>query len=395
MKRSRTISTAFLLAVLLPRNALSADQGLKIRLVLHEQREYVSLYDITEVLSLDTSFDVVTQRGRIYRGANIAVYQVGLSALLLNGRLEKFSYPVTRMKGEVLLPAAFFDVFAGSFFPEATVQRSGKTYLVAGLGARRETRRTPMMRRDGERPAASKDKISFIIIDAGHGGRDPGAIGKGGVKEKSITLSVARELKAYLEEKIEGVKIILTRNSDTFIELGRRTDIANGHLREKENGMFISIHVNASISPRISGFETYFLSQSASNDDARATAALENNVVVLEDRSRRKSYDDAAHMEAFMLTAQIQRESSLLAESIQSSMDRRISEFKSRGVKKADFFVLRGSLMPAILAEIGYITNQKELGSLKKSSYQKKIAMGLGDGIEAFIKKYNALIKNK
>ena len=395
MKRSRTISTAFLLAVLLPRNALSADQGLKIRLVLHEQREYVSLYDITEVLSLDTSFDVVTQRGRIYRGANIAVYQVGLSALLLNGRLEKFSYPVTRMKGEVLLPAAFFDVFAGSFFPEATVQRSGKTYLVAGLGARRETRRTPMMRRDGERPAASKDKISFIIIDAGHGGRDPGAIGKGGVKEKSITLSVARELKAYLEEKIEGVKIILTRNSDTFIELGRRTDIANGHLREKENGMFISIHVNASISPRISGFETYFLSQSASNDDARATAALENNVVVLEDRSRRKSYDDAAHMEAFMLTAQIQRESSLLAESIQSSMDRRISEFKSRGVKKADFFVLRGSLMPAILAEIGYITNQKELGSLKKSSYQKKIAMGLGDGIEAFIKKYNELIKNK
>ncbi len=395
MKRSRTISTAFLLAVLLPRNAISADQGLKIPLVLHEQREYVSLYDITEVLSLDTSFDVVTQRGRIYRGANIAVYQVGLSALLLNGRLEKYSYPVTRRKGEVLLPAAFFDVFAGSFFPEATVQRSGKTYLVAGLGARRETRRTPMMRRDGERPAASKDKISFIIIDAGHGGRDPGAIGKGGVKEKSITLSVARELKSYLEEKIEGVKIILTRNSDTFIELGRRTDIANGHLREKENGMFISIHVNASISPRISGFETYFLSQSASNDDARATAALENNVVVLEDRSRRKSYDDAAHMEAFMLTAQIQRESSLLAESIQSSMDRRISEFKSRGVKKADFFVLRGSLMPAILAEIGYITNQKELGYLKKSSYQKKIAMGLGDGIEAFIKKYNELIKNK
>ncbi len=395
MKRSRTISTAFLLAILFPSFVLAADKSLNIRLVRHEQREYVSLFDITEAFALDTSFDVVTQRGRIYKGSGFVVYQVGLSALLMNGRLHKYAHPVTRKNGEVLFPAAFFDDFAGSLFPEARVRRSGSVFLVTGLGAPRTESLAPVERREGERPAISKDKISFIIIDAGHGGRDPGAIGKGGVKEKSITLCVARELKNYLEGKLEGVRIILTRNSDTFIELGRRTEIANSHLREKENGIFISIHVNASISPRISGFETYFLSQSASNDDARATAALENNVIVLEDRNRRKSYDDAAQMEAFMLTAQIQRESSLLAESIQSSMDRGISEFKSRGVKKADFFVLRGSLMPAILAEIGYITNRKELLSIKKSSYQKKIARGLGDGIEGFLKKYNAMIKNK
>ncbi len=85
--------------------------------------------------------------------------------------------------------------------------------------------------------------------------------------------------------------------------------------------MFVSIHVNASISPRVSGFETYYLSQNPSNDEARATAALENNVVVLEEKSHRKSYDDVEHMEAFMLTAQIQREKRLLAECIQSGMD--------------------------------------------------------------------------
>jgi len=244
-----------------------------------------------------------------------------------------------------------------------------------------------------EKPPA-RDRICFIIIDAGHGGKDPGAIGRGGLYEKSITLGVARSLEGYLKENLKGVRIVLTRQSDRFIELATRTKMANGHLRENENGVFVSIHVNASISPRISGFETYYLSQSPSNEEARATAALENNVVVLEEKSHRKSYDEIEHMEAFMLTAQIQRESALLAECIQSGMNGAATGFKSRGVKKADFFVLRGSLMPAALAEIGYITNQHEAQQLKKAACQEKIARGIGKGLVTFIKKYDQMIKN-
>ena len=95
-----------------------------------------------------------------------------------------------------------------------------------------------------------------------------------------------------------------------------------------------------------------------------------------------------------MLTAQIQRESALLAECIQSGIDRSTSEFKSRGVRKADFFVLRGSLMPAALAEIGYITNPREAQHLTKAAYQEKVARGIGEGLVSFIKKYNRMIKN-
>ena len=203
--------------------------------------------------------------------------------------------------------------------------------------------------------------------------------------EKHITLEIAKKLARYLETNLRGVRVVHTRNNDTFIELGRRIDIANARLKENENGLFISIHINASISPRISGFETYVLSQNPSNEDARATAALENNVIILEDREQAKKYDDAAHMEAFMLTAQIQKESAMLAESIQSSIDATISEFKSRGVKKADFYVLRGALMPSVLVEAGYITNTRELRYLQKSGHQDKIARGIGKGIIQFI----------
>ena len=166
-------------------------------------------------------------------------------------------------------------------------------------------------------------------------------------------------------------------------------------LKNNVNGIFVSIHANASISSKISGFETYFLSQNPTNEDARTTAALENNVVILEDRSRRKSYNDVDLIEALMITTQIQKESAMLAQHIQKGMDKRIWEFKSRGVKKADFFVLRGALMPAVLVEMGYMSNRRELSYLKKTGYQRKVAEGIGRGIIEFIKKYNKMIKNK
>jgi N-acetylmuramoyl-L-alanine amidase len=372
-----------------------ADNG-SVPVVDIDGDEYVALSDLGRVNGLDSSFDIITQRGRFYRGTSTAVYQVGLSAVLFNGALKKYPRPVLRKAGDVLFPAAFAEDLLHGFYPHWTVSR--KDRLVVFSAAEPGPRETPangkaLPRQKTEAPPV-RDRIGFIIIDPGHGGRDPGAIGRGGLHEKKITLGVASRLEGYLKANLKGVRIVLTRRSDKFIELATRTKIANGHLRENENGVFVSIHVNASISPRISGFETYYLSQNPSNDEARATAALENNVVVLEEKSHRKSYDDIEHMEAFMLTAQIQRESALLAECIQSGIDSRITEFKSRGVRKADFFVLRGSLMPAALAEIGYITNSREAQQLTKAAYQEKMARGIGEGLVSFIKKYNQMIKN-
>ena len=395
MEKSGKYRFALALVFIFSFSLALADNG-ALPIVSVDGTERVALSDLNRLSGLDNSFDIITQRGRFYRGTRTAVYQVGLSAALFNGTLKKYSRPVLRSKGDVLFPVEFAEDLLREFYPDHTIARKDRLIVIAAAKAERAgpiAREKPPASGKEEKPPV-RDRIGFIIIDAGHGGKDPGAIGRGGLHEKTITLSVARRLESHLKANLKGVRIVLTRNSDTFIELSTRTRIANGHLREKENGVFVSIHVNASISPRISGFETYYLSPNASNEDARATAALENNVVVLEEKSHRKNYDDIEHMEAFMLTAQIQRESALLAECIQSGMDNAVTEFKSRGVKKADFFVLRGSLMPAALAEIGYITHQREAQRLRKAAYQEKIARGIGNGVISFIKKYEHMIKN-
>jgi N-acetylmuramoyl-L-alanine amidase len=394
-KKLKILSFIFILFAFL--GVLSASTSGKgdIDVITLDKREYVSLYDFIKLFSVDNSFDVVTGRGKLYNKSDVSVYQIGFSVILVNGALEKSEYPVIRRRGEILFPTGLFESLFIHFYPHVKIKRENKRYtfyeegIETGIDRFTARDRKPFVNRK------DSDRIGFIIIDPGHGGKDPGAIGKGRLREKFITLNVARFLSSFVKKKLKNVKVVLTRGSDRFVELGKRTEIANKMLKNNVNGIFVSIHANASISRRISGFETYFLSQNPTNEDARTTAALENNVVILENSSRRKSYNDVDLIEALMITTQIQKESSLLAQHIQKGMDKRISEFKSRGVKKADFFVLRGALMPAVLVEMGYMSNRRELGYLKRTGYQRKIAEGIGTGIIEFIKKYDKMIKNK
>jgi N-acetylmuramoyl-L-alanine amidase len=341
--------------------------------------------------NIDNSFDIITQRGKLYRKSSVMVYQIGLSATLVNGYLVKSGEPVIRDHGEVLIPISIFSSTLSKFFPGIDISSTREALIARNI---REHEPDADISAPATIQKTSKDRISFIIIDPGHGGKDPGAIGYG-TYEKNITLRVSRDIVNELKLHIPDTHVILTRNNDRFIELSKRTEIANKHLTNNSNGIFVSIHVNASLSKKISGFETYFLSQNPTNEEARTTATLENNVIIMENKSSKGRYNDVEYLEALMLTTQIQKESSILAQSIQNSLDKRIHEFKSRGVKKADFFVLRGTLMPAALVEIGYISHRDELQHLKKRPYQKKIAKGISDGIIRFIKKYNSMIKNK
>jgi N-acetylmuramoyl-L-alanine amidase len=380
-------------ATVLPSNLSGSEQRLNI--IISEKNRYISIYDFTGLFDVHNSYDIVTGRGKLlYKGA-VAIYQLGFSAMLINSRIAKADYPVGKIKGEIVFPVKFITDIIDNFYPEYfCIEKNNQLYIsgkpesrsAANLQPKKETETTPSNQKDA-------DRITFLIIDPGHGGKDPGAIGKGGIKEKWITLQIAANLDEYLKTRLKDIRIISTRKSDKFIELAGRTEIANRMLKKNENGIFISIHVNASIMPGVSGFETYFLSQNPSNDEARATAALENNVIILENNSRRKAYEDVEHVEAIMLTTQIQKESRMLANSIQKSMAITIYESNSKGVKNADFFVLRGSLMPAVLVEVGYISSIKELKRLKDRKYQKKIAEGIGDGIMRFIKEYNRYIK--
>ena len=368
----------------------------KIQIITITNKEYISLFDFIKIFDVNNSFNIISQRGKIYYKNNVAVYQIGFSNLLINGILKKSEYPIKSYRGEILLPINLFKTIAKNFYPNIKIKKEEHSLYCQIKPEASPTKKIDSINKKTKKKITrktTKDRIKFIVIDPGHGGKDPGAIGKGGVKEKWITLKVSKLLKKHLKKKLKNIKIFLTRKSDKFIELKKRIDFSNKLLKKSDNGIFVSIHTNASISKKISGFETYFLSQNPTNDEARTTAALENNVIVLENKPKKNKFNDIDYIEALMITTQIQKESSMLSDCIQKEMDKKIWEFKSKGVKKADFFVLRGSMMPSVLVEIGFITNIKEGKYLQRNSYQKKISRGIGDGIIKFITNYNKMLK--
>jgi len=378
---------ALILSSSLP--AFTSSEGVSI--IRAGGSEYIPLDEMISFSLFEHSFDMISQKGKLYRKDHYAVYGVGLSAFLVDGGLFKSSGAVCRKAGRVLIPLDAGEFILKSFLPGIRLKRDG-----AALYAEYRPEEDEGVREERERMArkTGKDRISFIVIDPGHGGKDPGAVGKGGLEEKEITLKVARYLEKMIKSRLSDIHILVTRSDDRFIELSRRTEIANRLLKKNENGIFLSIHVNSSLSSRISGYETFFLSQNPTNEDARNTAALENNVIILEEKSKRKkSLDDVDYIEAMMITTQIQKESSALAGSIQNGLAKKNTKFASRGVKKADFFVLRGVLMPAVLIEVGYISNKKEARYLQKENHRETIADGIAEGVAMFIKKYNSLIK--
>lgn len=221
-------------------------------------------------------------------------------------------------------------------------------------------------------------KRILIVIDPGHGGEDPGAIGKYGTKEKDVNLSISKILKEKLE-KI-GFRVLLTREDDIFIPLVKRTKFAN----DNKADLFISIHCNASKKPSGTdkGFEVYFLSEMATDPDAVATEKLENEVIKLE-----KQTEELTKLQKLlwsMIVNEFINESSRLCSLILNECVTRTNQI-SRGVKQASFYVLRGAQMPAVLVEVGFISNPDEELKLIRQDFQQLIADGI---VSALIKYY-------
>lgn len=384
-KRIRIIGAVMLLVFLfLPFHFALSEKGFTLYRV--KGKKYIRLQELTGKCRIDTGYDIETGRVKLYYRGNRAVIQGGYRFIIVNRFLVRGPAPVIRKGGEIYLPEKMGLAIVKSFFPRRVPRKKGKKYVLKG--------KDPAERKKSTRKKTDNFPITFIIIDPGHGGKDPGAIGQGGLKEKNMTLKISRLVRSKLKKRLKNVRIIMTRNSDRFIELSGRTEMANKRLRKNNNGIFLSIHVNASISRRISGYETYFLSQNPTNDEARSTAALENDVIVYEKgKNKREKYGDIEYIVAHMMTTQIQRESAMLAGTVQKGMSRMNRRFKSRGVRKADFYVLRGALMPAVLIEVGFITNRKEAKWLIRRSHQRKIAEGIARGVIDFLKKYNRTVR--
>jgi N-acetylmuramoyl-L-alanine amidase len=220
-----------------------------------------------------------------------------------------------------------------------------------------------------------------IVLDAGHGGHDSGAVGPTGLMEKDLVLDVTRRVGKLVEERL-GIKVRFTRDTDHFITLRDRTSLAN---RERAD-LFVSIHANAHRETATDGVETYFLSSEATDSAARQVAALENGVVQLESAAGRGNggKTDFVRMILWDLAqSEFQMESSRLAEVVHDSMTQSL-RISNRGVKQAGFYVLGGAAMPAILIEIGFVTNPREEKRLKDTRYRDEIARAILTGLTEY-----------
>ena len=218
-------------------------------------------------------------------------------------------------------------------------------------------------------------KIKTIVIDAGHGGKDPGTHGKS-LKEKNLVLKIALKVGANIQKNLPGVKVIYTRNDDTFIPLDERAEIANTNKAD----LFVSIHANASPSVTAYGTETWVMGLDKSEKNM-GVAKRENSVILLDENyeERYEGFDPnspESHI-LFELSQSAFQESSLkLASTVENQFSKRVGR-RSLGVKQGPFWVLWRTTMPSILIEVGFLSNVKEESYLATDANQELIASGI------------------
>ncbi|MFH0921314.1 MAG: N-acetylmuramoyl-L-alanine amidase [Fibrobacterota bacterium] len=254
---------------------------------------------------------------------------------------------------------------------------------------------TPPVPRDsapvgGAQAAICSQRIRTIIIDPGHGGRDPGAVNtKEKAGEKEAVLAIALKLVDRLKAALSGTQVLLTRDDDTFIPLIDRSKIAN-----RNNGdLFVSIHANsvkgnAAKRESVAGYGVYFLDV-ARDDESRAVAALENAAIEYEEKPPEEARND---IDFILKSAELnvyRDQSEQLAIAIEQEMSRIVKDVSryNTGVNQAGFYVLRGPQMPSVLVETAFISNPREARLLKNAEFQEQIAKALCGGILRFKEK--------
>ena len=219
-------------------------------------------------------------------------------------------------------------------------------------------------------------KIRRIVVDPGHGGHDPGAVGPNGIQEKDVVLAIGLRLKELFKEEL-GVDVVMTRSTDVFIPLEERTAIAN----KVGADLFLSVHANAAPNRSAAGIETYYLNL-AKTDKVAQLAAKENGTslekvsvlqAILFDLMANYKLNDSAH----------------LADEVQKSLHKKIrtrhADVKNLGVKQGPFYVLVGASMPSILVETAFLSNATEESRLKDPAYQEMTANGILEGVRSYI----------
>jgi len=306
-----------------------------------------NLSELCSRYQIDLQYDPVTQGVTLKKGSFKARGMLGSNIVVVEGNRVVLSSELRRQRGSVFVPYDF------------------------------ESRVIAVMR---DRQATSVKGPWRVAIDAGHGGKDPGAIGRGGIQEKKVVLNIARRVRDRLEAK--GLKVIMTRDRDEFVTLERRTEIAS---RERVD-LFVSIHANASPSSGVRGVEIYSL-RDLDSKEKREEQRSRNLDLLCRDLSMDHSNSSLRRVIGDMLydykREESQKAASALSRGLAQAMDT-----SSRGTKEAGFFVLRNTLVPAVLVEVGFLSNMREARQLSMSSYQEKIADILADNIVNYLSRW-------
>ncbi|MBI9108331.1 MAG: N-acetylmuramoyl-L-alanine amidase [Spirochaetales bacterium] len=227
--------------------------------------------------------------------------------------------------------------------------------------------------------------IKYIVLDPGHGGKDPGAIGyylddnneKKALNEKDVVLETAMETAALLEARYPDKEVILTRSDDRYLKLEERTGIANSvELAENESMIFVSIHANASFNSKARGFEVWYLPPEYRRD-------------LIDPESFKDIDSDVLPILNTMLEEEYTIESVILGEKLLVSLDGQVGNLtENRGPKEESWFVVRNAKMPSVLIELGFVTNNDEAVLLASHAYLKKLSKGIYNGVVDFINDY-------
>lgn len=301
---------------------------------------------------LDCQWDAISETVAVRSGDRTAKLLIGSAVVIAGNEKINLSAPVGMIRSEIIVPPDF------------------KSKIIDRWISPKEEKRQAVRSIPG-RPLT-------VVVDAGHGGKDPGAISPGGIQEKTIVLDIARRVSSEL--KRHGIRVIMIRDRDEFISLEKRTEMVS----RTSADFFVSIHANAHPSRTISGVEVYAL-RDLDPMEKNEPQHIENEKLFIRSRNIDRSSSTVGTIVIDMLAARKRPTSERLAKSVAEHTSRS-TKAKNLGVKKSRFFVLRHTLIPSVLVEVGFLTHPKEEKLLQDAFYRQKIAEGIVKGILAYAK---------
>ena len=338
---------------------LKLDPSLNKDIRVFNDVPYVPLSKLCDTYGVDCKWDGVVRTAVLVKNGRI-ILRAGSDWILVNDSGKRLSSPVVLSNSAVYVPESF-----------------ARNTLIQIMGARPAEKAAV----SAARKPSGRYSIKMIVLDAGHGGKDAGAVGRRlRLKERDLTLSITKKVKNILEDN--GIKAIMTRPNDTFIPLPERSRIANSSGAD----LFVSIHVNASRSRSLNGFECYYLSE-ATDDNARALEAFENATLKTDEGTVLQHSSTLDKTLWDMKLTENRRESAELASSICRSVDNSLIT-RNRGTKTARFYVLKYTRIPAVLVEAGYISNKFEELKFRDENYADRMAEVVARGILSYKDEY-------